>query len=406
MANVSSSNGLEKRPKLRFPGFDEPWKAEKLSDFAERVTRKNTNNETSLPLTISSKDGLVDQISYFNKTVASKDMSGYYLLKNGEYAYNKSYSVGYDFGSVKRLDRYDMGALSTLYICFALKKHDSDFIKAYFDSLKWYREIYMISAEGARNHGLLNVPTDEFFDTKHYIPQDLAEQRKIADFMIALERRIEAQQSLVDSLKKYKRGLLHDVLSEKIKITTETWTEHRIGEFLHSKSIKQLPTTDAPLMAFTATGGVCDKGERYDRGFLVKDASSKLYKRTDLNDFIYSSNNLDVGSIGLNLYGSAVISDVYEIFSIKDADPWFISEAIKQKPIMSRILKYRQGCLYGQYRIDAEDFLGVFVKIPSYEAQKKIGAVFSKIDGKIMQEQILLDCLEKARTFFLQQLFI
>ena len=93
-------------------------------------------------------------------------MSGYYLLKNGEYAYNKSYSVGYDFGSVKRLDRYDMGALSTLYICFALKKHDSDFINAYFDSLKWYREIYMISAEGARNHGLLNVPTDEFFGTK------------------------------------------------------------------------------------------------------------------------------------------------------------------------------------------------------------------------------------------------
>ena len=406
MANVSSSNGLEKRPKLRFPGFDEPWKAEKLSDFAERVTRKNTNNETSLPLTISSKDGLVDQISYFNKTVASKDMSGYYLLKNGEYAYNKSYSVGYDFGSVKRLDRYDMGALSTLYICFALKKHDSDFIKAYFDSLKWYREIYMISAEGARNHGLLNVPTDEFFDTKHYIPMDSAEQRKIADFLIALEHRIEAQQSLVDNLKKCKRGLLHDVLSEKIKITTETWTEHRIGEFLHSKSIKQLPTTDAPLMAFTATGGVCDKGERYDRGFLVKDASSKLYKRTDLNDFIYSSNNLDVGSIGLNLYGSAVISDVYEIFSIKDADPWFISEAIKQKPIMNRILKYRQGCLYGQYRIYAEDFLGVFVKIPSYEAQKKIGAVFSKIDGKITQEQILLDCLEKVRTFFLQQLFI
>ena len=139
MANVSSSNGLEKRPKLRFPGFDEPWRAERLSDFVDRVTRKNSQNQTDLPLTISSKDGLVDQVSYFNKTVASKDMSGYYLLLNGEYAYNESYSVGYDFGSIKRLDRYPMGALSTLYICFALKKHDSDFIKAYFDSLKWYR---------------------------------------------------------------------------------------------------------------------------------------------------------------------------------------------------------------------------------------------------------------------------
>mgnify|MGYP000380948883 FL=1 len=208
MANVSSSNGLEKRPKIRFPGFDEPWRAEKLSDFAERITRKNSNNETDLPLTISSKDGLVDQISYFNKTVASKDMSGYYLLRNGEYAYNKSYSVGYDFGSIKRLDRYPMGALSTLYICFALKKHNTDFIKVYFDSLKWYKEIYMISAEGARNHGLLNVPTDEFFATKHYLPENTAEQRKIADFLIALERRIDAQQSLVDNLKKYKRGLI------------------------------------------------------------------------------------------------------------------------------------------------------------------------------------------------------
>ena len=214
MANVSSSNGLEKRPKLRFPGFDEPWRAEKLSDFAERITRKNSNNETDLPLTISSKDGLVDQISYFNKTVASKDMSGYYLLRNGEYAYNKSYSVGYDFGSIKRLDRYPMGALSTLYICFALKKHDTDFIKVYFDSLKWYKEIYMISAEGARNHGLLNVPTDEFFATKHYLPENAAEQRKIADFLIALDRRIDAQQSLVDNLKKYKRGLIKLVFEQ------------------------------------------------------------------------------------------------------------------------------------------------------------------------------------------------
>ena len=214
MANVSSSNGLGKCPKLRFPSFDEPWEAEKLSDFSERVVRKNTNNETSLPLTISSKDGLVDQITYFNKTVASKDMSGYYLLKKGEYAYNKSYSVGYDFGSIKRLDRYPMGALSTLYICFALKRHDSDFIRAYFDSLKWYREIYMISAEGARNHGLLNVPTDEFFETIHYIPQDACEQRKIADFLIAIDKRIEAQQSLVENLKKYKRGLNRRLLSQ------------------------------------------------------------------------------------------------------------------------------------------------------------------------------------------------
>ena len=270
MANVSSSNGLEKRPKLRFPGFDEPWRAEKLSDFAERVTRKNSYNETDLPLTISSKDGLVDQISYFNKTVASKDMSGYYLLRKGEYAYNKSYSVGYDFGSIKRLDRYPMGALSTLYICFALKKHDTDFIKAYFDSLKWYKEIYMISAEGARNHGLLNVPTDEFFATKHYLPENIDEQRKIADFLIALDRRIDAQQSLVDNLKKYKRGVTRAIFSKELSFSSEKsqypqWDQKLIGEICKIQTGKSntQDETDEGLYPFYVRSPVVRKSYRY-----------------------------------------------------------------------------------------------------------------------------------------------
>ena len=173
-------------------------------------------------------------------------MSGYYLLKNGEYAYNKSYSVGYDFGSIKRLDRYDMGALSTLYICFALKKHDSDFIKAYFDSLKWYREIYMISAEGARNHGLLNVPTNEFFDTKHYIPQNITEQRKIADFLIILDRRITAQQSLVDNLKKYKRGAIKSLFTQKISFAgiPAQWEKHKMGDLITLQSGQDFAPSD------------------------------------------------------------------------------------------------------------------------------------------------------------------
>ena len=262
-----------------------------------------------------------------------------------------------------------------------------------------------MSGDSGARHDRVSIKDDVFFDMPIYMPSN-SEQKCIATFLEKIEFRIEKQKTLIETLKKYKRGLLYDILSGKIRITSEMWTEHQIGDFLIPKNIKQLPTEDAPLMAFTATGGVCDKGERYDRGFLVKDASSKLYKRTDLNDFIYSSNNLDVGSIGLNLYGSAVISDVYEIFSISSADPWYISEAIKQKNVMNHILKYRQGCLYGQYRIYAEDFLSVPIKVPPYKVQKKIGTAFSKIDGKIVQEQKLLDCLESTRAFFLQQLFI
>lgn len=102
-------------PSIRFRGFDDAWEQRKLGDIVERVVRKNTNNESSLPLTISAQYGLVDQITYFNNRVASRDVSNYYLVLNGEFAYNKSTSDGFPFGAVKRLDLYEKGVLSTLY---------------------------------------------------------------------------------------------------------------------------------------------------------------------------------------------------------------------------------------------------------------------------------------------------
>ena len=407
MANVSSSNGLEKRPKLRFPGFDEPWKAEKLSDFAERVTRKNTNNETSLPLTISSKDGLVDQISYFNKTVASKDMSGYYLLKNGEYAYNKSYSVGYDFGSVKRLDRYDMGALSTLYICFALKKHDSDFIKAYFDSLKWYREIYMISAEGARNHGLLNVPTDEFFDTKHYIPMDLAEQRKIADFMIALEHRIEAQQSLVDNLKKYKRGVVSKVFSE---IERECSTI-RLGDYVSihrggsPRPIDAYITDDTDGINWIKIGDTSadDLYITRTREKIVPSGAKKS-RRVFQGDLILS-NSMSFGRPyilqidGCIHDGWLLIRDENNVFEKR-----FLCYYLGSDNVIAQYKRFAAGSCVNN--LNSELVGNVEICCPPYRTQQKIANMLTILDSRIDHASRTHVALLRIRTSLLQQLFI
>ena len=403
MENVSSSNGLEKRPKLRFPGFDEPWKAEKLSDFAERVTRKNTNNETSLPLTISSKDGLVDQISYFNKTVASKDMSGYYLLKNGEYAYNKSYSVGYDFGSVKRLDRYDMGALSTLYICFALKKHDSDFIKAYFDSLKWYREIYMISAEGARNHGLLNVPTDEFFDTKHYIPMDLAEQRKIANFMIALERRIVAQQSLVDNLKKYKRGVVDGIFSRKLNFSyPQTWAELEISELFMPISDKGY--SDKIVLTIVQGEGTMPR-DSVDRRIAYDKSTISSYKRVLPNDFILHLRSFEGGLEIVNEEG--VVSPAYTILRARnEIIPLFFYTFFRSYWFINSKLRISVEGIRDGKSINMNTFWHIKVPVPSIEEQRHISALISSIDNRIKIAEFEYKRLLQIRVGLMQQLFI
>ena len=411
MENVSSSNGLEKRPKLWFPGFDEPWKAEKLSDFAERVTRKNTNNETSLPLTISSKDGLVDQISYFNKTVASKDMSGYYLLKNGEYAYNKSYSVGYDFGSVKRLDRYDMGALSTLYICFALKKHDSDFIKAYFDSLKWYREIYMISAEGARNHGLLNVPTDEFFDTKHYIPMDLAEQRKIADFMIALEHRIEAQQSLVDNLKKHKRGLLRKVFA-KLSDSCEKRNLKEVsvlfadGDWIESKD----QALDGIRLIQTGNVGF---GVYIDKTQNAKYISETTFHRLNCleiydGDILISRLPEPAGRACLLPKSTERRITAVDCTVIRTDSSVIDRNYLLQFLCSEQYLKTVNSFLAGgtRQRISRKNLEGIEVPYPSIDEQRYWGSFLCKVDARISNEEQRRSSLSRLRCFMLQQLFI
>ena len=416
MANVSSSNGLEKRPKLRFPGFDEPWEIQRLSDFADRVTRKNSKNQSDLPLTISSKDGLVDQVSYFNKTVASKDMSGYYLLLNGEYAYNKSYSVGYDFGSIKRLDRYPMGALSTLYICFALKKHNSDFIKAYFDSLKWYREIYMISAEGARNHGLLNVPTDEFFETKHYLPQNLNEQRKIADFIIALERRIDAQQSLVDNLKKYKRGVFETVFSRKLRLVPKAkqsdWAAFKLRDFATRITRKNNGATDIPL-TISAQYGLIDQRDFFSKVVASTDMSGYYLLRQ--GEYAYNrstSNNYPFGSIKrLELYSEGAVSPLYLCFAIKeevvlsDFAKWYFESSQWHRGINEICTEGARN--HGLLNVSTDGFFNTVHILPcDTEEQARIAAFLSQIHDKLTQAQEELEKLNSMRNGLMQQLFI
>ena len=170
------------------------WEQRKLGDIAERVTRKNENNESDLPLTISAQHGLIDQRLFFNAQVASRDMSGYYLLRQGEFAYNKSTSADSPWGAIKRLTRYEKGCVSTLYICFALLNANHDYLVTYYETNRWHKAVQMIAAEGARNHGLLNIAPDDFFDTMVSLPESQAEQQTIGAFFSRLDSLITLHQ--------------------------------------------------------------------------------------------------------------------------------------------------------------------------------------------------------------------
>ena len=201
----------EKVPKWRFKGFNNDWEQRELSNVAERITRKNQDLECTLPLTISAQYGLIDQNEFFDKRIASKDVRGYYLIRKGEFAYNKSISADAPWGAIKRLDRYESGVLSTLYIVFRIldeKQVDSDYLVTYYETDLWHKDVKVIAAEGARNHGLLNIAAADFFKTTLICPQDIEEQQLIGCYFKSLDHLITLHQSEVERLKKAKQFFL------------------------------------------------------------------------------------------------------------------------------------------------------------------------------------------------------
>ena len=200
-------------PEVRFSEFkkDGEWAGMVLGNMFERILEKNVNNNQNV-LTISAQYGLVSQYDYFNKNVAAANVRNYYFIRKGDFAYNKSRSQGYPFGVIKPLRRYESGVVSTLYICFRSKENCCiDFYEQYFDTDLINNEIGKIAQEGARNHGLLNISVDDFFNKiKILVPSQL-EQQKIAKCFSSIDELIGLYESKVALLEQHKKGLMQQL---------------------------------------------------------------------------------------------------------------------------------------------------------------------------------------------------
>ena len=192
----------------------------------------------------------------------------------------------------------------------------------------------------------------------------------------------------------------------RFKGFTEAWEQRKVGELLIERNEQAPMCIEYPLMAFIANKGVAPKGERYDRSSLITDIKNKLYKRTEFGDFIYSSNNLETGSIGLNEYGKACISPVYSIFQPTEiSDSSFLGRRLVRKDFINLMVKWRQGVIYGQWRIHESDFLKIEIFIPLIKEQRKIGKFLTQLDNLITLHQRKLDALKKIKSALLEKMF-
>ena len=377
----------------------------RLDAFTERVMRKNKNNLSQLPLTISAQYGLVDQVTFFNKVIASTDMSNYYLLKKGEFAYNKSYSSDYPWGAIKRLDRYDQGALSSLYICFALQDSVvSDYILQYFESSKWHKGVSEIAVEGVRNHGLLNVSVQDFFHTYHFVPKEKEEQIKIGKFLALLDERIATQSKVIEDLKKlkcaifekhYRQAKLH-----KYKIC-DLGEPFSVGSL--SKEDLSEEGHECILYGELFTTYDCVINE-------VKSHTNKIANMTlsHKGDLLFpSSTTVDAVSLispsVINIPNVILGGDMFGIHIDKKFNAYYLSYYIN---IIARkkLAIYAKGSTI--IHLHYNDIAKAQLLLPDLCEQDRIAKCMMVEDDKIKVEEQLLTTLEKQKQYLLHQMFI
>ena len=421
MAKIDDSV-KKKVPELRFAGFTDDWEERKFFeniastiDFRGRTPKKlgmDWSDSGYLALSaLNVKNGYIDPLAdahYGDEKLYRKWMSGR-ELKKGQVLFTTEAPMG----NVAQVPDDNGYILSQRTVAFETKEDmmTNDFLAVLLKSPLVFNNLSALSSGGTAK----GVSQKSLKGLSITVPLDIDEQQKIGSFFKQLDETIALHQRKLDLLKEQKKGYLQKMFPKNgAKVPelrfagfADDWELRKVGELLTERN-EQAPMNDEfPLMAFIANEGVAPKGERYDRSSLVNDTAGKLYKKTRFGDFIYSSNNLETGSIGLNKYGNASVSPVYSIFEATGiADSDFIGRRLVRKDFINAMIKWRQGVVYGQWKIHESDFVKIEVAVPSVDEQRQIGEFLDTLDQHITLHQRKLDLLKEQKKGYLQKMFV
>ena len=401
-------------PALRFPEFRDAalWENKVFEEAFRRLTTKNSENNQNA-LTISAQQGLVSQLEYFNKKIAAKDLSGYYLLRKGDFAYNKSYSQGYPMGAIKPLKFYDKGVVSTLYICFRAKKEfNESFFEHYFETGLLNSEIGKIAQEGGRAHGLLNVSVKEFFKNVKLLIPEIDEQQKIADCLSSIDDLITAQTQKLAALKAHKKGLMQQLFPAEGETVPELrfpefrdggeWESEQlgnIGKVSMCKRIMKHETSESGDIPFYKIGTFGKKADAYISKEIY-DLYRENFSFPKAGDILISAS----GTIGRTVVfdGKPAYFQDSNIVWI-DNDGSLVSNAFLVF-IYQKIKWVTDDNTIARLYNDNLRKIEIIIP-PTLEEQKKIADCLDSIDELITAQNQKIEALKSHKKGLMQQLF-
>lgn len=408
-------------PELRFKGFKKEWDFCSVGDFYYFKNGLNKGKDFfgfGTPIVnftdVFNNRGLTSDILKGRVSLSKKEISSF-EVKKGDIFFTRTSETLEEIGypSVMLDESND-----TVFSGFVLRGRAinkdplSDLFKKYVFFTNNFRK-EMIRKSSMTTRALTSGTSIK--NMEFYFPENKMEQEKIGIFHSIIEKEIIFITTKIKLLKQIKAASLQSMFPQeeetvpkvRFKGFEEEWNLKYVFELLCERNELSPQSPEFPLMAFIANNGIAEKGERYDRSALVNDVINKQYKRTYYGDFIYSSNNLETGSIGLNTYGKATISPVYSIFYCTlNSDSNFVGYCMTRKSFIKEMIKWRQGVMYGQWRIHEKDFLRIKVLVPSLPEQQKIGAYFRNLDQQISLQTQRLEKLKQIKAACLDKMFV
>ncbi|WP_347993957.1 restriction endonuclease subunit S [uncultured Eubacterium sp.] len=389
-------------PKIRFKGFTEPWEQRKFAAVFDGLqnntfSRAELNYESGTVKNVHYGDVLIKFGDYIDASEtelpyisddAKADKFKNSFLQDGDIIIADTAEDEAVGKCIEIQGSEGLKLLSGLHTiaCRPKGKYGPMFLGYYINSPAYHNQLKPLM-QGIK---VTSISKSALQDTDMIMPQDIEEQEKIGEYFSNLDHLITLHQ------RKY--FIIYNKLI--------TWEQRKVSDLLQERNEQTPMSKEYPLMAFIANLGVAPKGERYDRSALVNDEAGKKYKKTEYGDFIYSSNNLEAGSIGLNKYGNACISPVYSIFKpIGKADLDFLGRRFLRKDFINEMVKWRQGVVYGQWKIHESDFLNIEIEVPSVDEQKAIGRYLDFLDHLITLHQRKCDTLKELKKYMLQNMF-
>ena len=403
MANVSSSNGLEKRPKLRFPGFDEPYGSTRLGDIAALVNRTDPKSNAPIMM-LSAGNGFIMQSEKYSRDNAGQSLKKYILLKQGELAYNHGASKAKQFGCCYELTEPE-ARIPYVYHCFKINDHEyTPFIAMALNNAKMDKQLKRLVSSSVRMDGLLNISFEDYMSVTLHLPSS-TEQKHIADFLKKIDERIAAQEKLLASLKKYKRGVMRAIFRGKAILFSETtkWKSVRLGDECTFFSGGTPRSTDSSFyggeIPFIRSGEIHGaKTELFLTDDGLKYSSAKLVSKGDLIVALYgaTSGEVDISQI------DGAINQAILCIRPKLVNRTFLKYLLEDSK--DDILNtYLQG---GQGNLSAEIIKNLVFDIPDDRSQSAVVDFLDMIDQRISKSLMKLESIATLRSALMQQLFI